>query len=49
MPPIKYIYIAVLRNGDELTFDAPYIEKAREMAEAKAKKRGTSVINVRRG
>ena len=48
MPPIIYTYIALLADSREIMFDAPYIEKARQIAEAEAKERQTKVIKVRR-
>jgi len=48
MPPIKYTYVALLANREELMFDAPYIEKAKLIAEEEAKLRQTKVIKVRR-
>ncbi len=48
MTPIKYTYIALLKNKQELMLDAPYIEKARQIADAEAKERKTTVVHVRR-
>lgn len=48
MTPIQHTYVAMFLNYQEVMIEAPYIEKAREIAEAEAIERNTKVIQVRR-